>query len=57
MDISPVAVYGQQQAATAGEFATRVLKRGLDISQQQAADLISLIDGQRGVGQNLNVSA
>lgn len=57
MDISPVAVYGQQQALLQGEVATRMLKKTLDLNQQQAAALLNLIDTQNGVGQNLNVTA
>lgn len=57
MDISPVAVYAQKAQAVQGEFATQVLKKSLDITTQQAQDVVSLIQGAGGVGQNLDVRA
>jgi hypothetical protein len=58
MDISPVAVYAQKAAAVQSEFATQVLKKSLDITTQQAQDVVSLIQGTNAnLGQNLDVKA
>lgn len=54
MEITPASVYAQKTANLQGEFATQVLKKSLDINQQQAQDVVNLI---QGVGQNLDVKA
>ncbi len=57
MDVTPAGISAQQQAQLQANAGTLVLRKALDIQAQQAADLLQLMDTQRGVGQNLNVSA
>ena len=55
--ISPEAVVGQQMHATAQEFATRVMRRTLDIEAQQGAQLAQLVAQSAGLGGQVDVQA
>ena len=55
--ISPEAVVGQQMQAMAQEFATRVMRRTLDIEAQQGAQLAQLVAQSAGLGGQVDVQA
>lgn len=57
MDISPASVTAERTAQTQGEFATKVVKKVLDLSAQQGAQLAQLVAQAGGVGQNLDTRA
>lgn len=57
MDITPATAVAMNQLKTQNEFATRVLKKVLDASTQQGADLAKLVDQSGGVGQRVDLYA
>ena len=57
MDITPATAVAMNQLKTQNEFATRVLKKVLDASTQQGADLAKLVDQSGGLGQRVDLYA
>ncbi len=57
MDISPAAVYVGRLAQTQSEFATGVLKKVLDQSLDQGAQLAQMVASAGGVGQHVDTQA
>lgn len=57
MDVNVAALLAVRQLDTQSEVSTRVLRKVLDIQQNQAEALVALVDQGQGLGQNLNLSA
>lgn len=57
MDISPATAVAMDQLKTQNEFAVRVLKKALDVSADQGAELAKLVAQQSGVGQRVDLYA
>ena len=57
MDITPATAVALNQFKTQNELATRVLRKVLDVSAEQGADLARMIDQQAGVGQRVDLYA
>lgn len=57
MDITAVSAAAQSQANTQSQIAVSVLRKSLDISAQQGADLVRMMDQAGGVGQRVDLYA
>ena len=57
MDLSAVSLAASSLDATSSQAAVAVTRKALDITAQQDASLVALVDQSRGLGQNLNVTA
>ncbi|MDP1832031.1 MAG: YjfB family protein [Geothrix sp.] len=57
MDITPANAVVQTQARTQNEFAVRVLRKALDLSAEQGADLARMVAQAGGVGQRVDLYA
>jgi hypothetical protein len=57
VDITPANAVAQTQARTQNEFAVRVLKKALDLSAEQGADLARMVAQAGGVGQRVDLYA
>lgn len=57
MDITPATAVAASQLQTQNEFATRVLKKALDVSAEQGAQLANLVSQESGVGQRVDLYA
>jgi len=54
MDISPAGLAAEVQANTQNQVAVSVLKKSLDISSQQGAELAKMMAQAGGVGQRVD---
>lgn len=57
MDITAVSAAAQSQATTQGQIAISVLKKSLEITAQQGADLVKMMDQSGGVGRRVDLYA
>ncbi len=57
MDITPTSAIAATQFQTQNEFATRVLRKALDVSTEQGAQLANLVSQESGVGQRVDLYA
>ncbi|HEX9081615.1 MAG TPA: putative motility protein [Holophagaceae bacterium] len=57
MNISPASLAAAGLNQAPNDASVAVMRKALDITQQQGADLVALINQTNGVGQNLNVQA
>jgi len=57
LDITAVSAAAQSQANTQSQIAVSVLRKSLDISAQQGADLVRMMDQAGGVGQRVDLYA
>ncbi len=57
MDITAVSAAAQSQATTQGQIAISVLKKSLEITAQQGADLVRMMDQSGGVGRQVDLYA
>lgn len=57
MDISPASVAAQKQLTLQQEVGTHVLRKALDITAEQGAQLVQMLDQASGVGQRVDLYA
>jgi hypothetical protein len=57
VDITPATAVAMSQLRTQNEFATRVLRKTLDISAQQGAELVKMVAEAGGPGQQIDLYA
>lgn len=57
MELSAVSAAAQTQANVQGEIAVSVLKKTLEISKEQGAELVRMMSQQAGVGQRVDLYA
>ncbi len=57
MEVSPASVTADRTAQTQGDFALKVVRKVLDLNQDQGAQLAQLVAQAGGVGQNLDTRA
>ena len=57
MDITPATAVAASQLKTQNEFATRALKKVLDVNTEQGAALAQMVAQAGGVGQRVDLYA
>lgn len=57
MDISPASIAAQKQFNLQNEVATHVLRKTLDMTAEQGAQLVQMMDQAGGVGQRVDLYA
>jgi hypothetical protein len=57
MDITPAAVAAQRTANLRASFAVGVLRKAIDFSQQEGAQLVKLIESAGAVGTKVDLVA
>lgn len=57
MDITPASAVVQSQLQVRSELATRALKKAIDVTAEQGAELAKLVAQQSGVGQRIDLYA
>ncbi len=57
MQITPATAMAMKQLALQNEVAVSVLKKTLDITAEQGAELVKLLDQGSGIGRQIDMSA